>query len=249
MKDICISYVTGTRYATPGKGKSMHRQSMKILSWSYNQLAPEIKNEVDWIKENVPHSTIINIGERGFDINSPLRDADLIHFAGHVRINYKDAMNTSMGSPIQEERAFELAELLHLRISSRLVFINGCESGKGIKNRGDGELSPGLFFLLAGADGVIEHHWKAPDMSSAFLSRRFYSEYPDKEPAMALHIAKRHYLTKCQPGLDHPHYWSGMVYAGPLLIVQFQIGTMLLMVVILLLLCWAIWSWFYKKSG
>jgi|GEM_PF-1455522 len=248
MKKFCISYVSGTRQETIGKIQSKHSQSLKILTWSYDQLAPELKVEVDWLKENVPHSIVIDLGEPGCDIKTSLKDADLIHFAGHIRINYEDAMRTSMGYPLKREGSFDLSNLLHIRISSRMAFINGCESGKGIYNRGDGELSPGLFFLLAGASGVIEHRWKAPDLSGSFLSREFYSEHPEDGPAIALQKAKLDYLTKCQPGLDHPHYWAGMVYAGPIIIVQFQTGTILLFAIILLLLFLAIWYWIRKSQ-
>lgn len=216
IKNFQISYVSGIQPPSKGRFMPLHRKSFRILSCPDDRLAPEIRNEVEWLSGKLPHATLVDLGGNGFDLKTSLGKADLIHFAGHVRLDQDDAMRTIMGCSGQAQGAFQLSELLHINIESDLVFINGCESAQGVLNRGDGNLSPGLFFLLAGAGGVIEHRLKAPDISGSMLAREFYTHYPANQPAKALQKAKRNYLATCQPGLDHPHYWAGMVYTGPL---------------------------------
>ncbi|MFA5816188.1 MAG: CHAT domain-containing tetratricopeptide repeat protein [Bacteroidales bacterium] len=218
IKNFRISYVSGIQHRMKGKILALRRKSIRILSCSDDRLAPEIRNEVIGLTSKMRYLPISNLGGNGFDLKSALKNADIIHFAGHVRLDQDDAMRTIMGCSGQASGAFDLSELLHIRLESDLVFINGCESAEGILNRGDGKLSPGLFFLLAGAGGVIEHRWKAPDISGSMLACQFYEHYHGNQSAYALSEAKRNYLAICQPGLDHPHYWAGMVYTSPIVI-------------------------------
>jgi len=95
--------------------------------------------------------------------------------------------------------------------------LNGCESATGAFNSTDGRLSPGLFFTLAGAQGVVEHLWKASDKSSTQIAEVFYKNYQNQKPSTALFQAKIKYLENCPSGLDHPHYWAGIVYTSLLL--------------------------------
>jgi len=234
MKNFRIAYVSGTRQEPKWKVPRLHRQSLQILSCSEDQLAPAIQDEVDWLCKNVPYSKIVDLGGADFDIKTLLTETGLIHFAGHIRIDHKDAMNTSMGCSGKGGVSFSMSELLLIRINSKLVFINGCESANGIYNHGDGELSPGLYFLLAGAGGVVEHRWKAPDISGSLLCFEFYTEYPKNEPSIALQEAKLKYIATCQPGLDHPHYWAGMVYTTPLILTRSFPTTILLLVFLVL---------------
>jgi hypothetical protein len=216
IKKFRVSYVSGLQQPKSSGFWPFHRKTMEILYCPDDKLAPEIRNEVGWLTQKMPDAKEDDLGSGGFNLRTALNRADIIHFAGHVLLDRDDAFRTVMGCSGPGKGAFQLSELLNIRIRPDLVFINGCESADGINNQGDGKLSPGLFFLLAGASGVIEHRWKAPDISGSMLAREFYTNYPDNTPAAALAVAKRTYLSTCQPGLDHPHYWAGMVYAGPL---------------------------------
>ena len=138
----------------------------------------------------------------------------MIHFAGHVAINTDDSDRSIICCNDQESQGFYLAELLNLQINPKLVFLNGCESANGKINRGEGMLSPGLYFLLAGASGVIDHLWKAADRSSAYLATEFYRTYDGKDAPESLTLSKRKYLVSCLPGQDHPHYWAGIIYTS-----------------------------------
>jgi hypothetical protein len=215
VKSTSISYVSNIS-AIKRPFHFAGRRTMRIVYCPNDQSAPEIKNETRWLSEAFGKANRVRISESAFNVKSAFADTDIIHFAGHVKVNQDDAMQTLLGCSGQSSGSFRLSELLYARLTSDLVFINGCESAQGELNRGDGNLSPGLFFLLAGADGVIEHRWKAPDFSGFILARDFYKSYPGKKPFIALSKAKRNYLATCQPGLDHPHYWAGMVYTGPI---------------------------------
>jgi hypothetical protein len=213
VKSTSISYVSSIS-AIKRPFHFAGRRTMRIVYCPEDQSAPEIKNETQWLSEAFGKANRVRISESSFNVKTAFADSDIIHFAGHVQVNQDDAMQTLFGCSGKSAGSFRLSELLYARLTSDLVFINGCESAQGEINHGDGNLSPGLFFLLAGAGGVIEHRWKAPDFSGSILARDFYQSYPGQKPYIALSNAKRIYLLTCQPGLDHPHYWAGMVYTG-----------------------------------
>lgn len=231
VKSSSISYVSNIS-AIKRPFVFAGRRTMQIVYCPDDQSAPEIKNETQWLSEAFGKSNRVQISESAFNVKSAFADYDIIHFAGHVKVNQDDAMQTLLGCSGRSAGSFRLSELLYARLTSDLVFINGCESAQGELNHGDGNLSPGLFFLLAGAGGVIEHRWKAPDFSGSILAHEFYQSYPRKKTSIALSNAIRDYLATCQPGLDHPHYWAGMVYTGPINTKRFQQFPILLLSVI-----------------
>jgi len=220
VKDFQITYLSDIHTRTNARSISFHRKTMLLLTCTNDRLAPEIGNETELVSREIPRTTIVDLTNEHLDLKLALINADVIHFAGHIRVNWSDSFGTILGCSDQLNGAFRLSTLLNIRLNSDLVFINGCESAEGRINQGDGKLSTGLFFLLAGAKGVIEHRWQAPDLSGSFLACSFYHSYPCDQPAKALVDAKRKYLTTCQPGLDHPHFWAGIVYTSPLVLNQ-----------------------------
>jgi hypothetical protein len=235
-KSFCISYVMGVReHFGAINDRRLHKQFC-ILTCPDDRLAPQIKSEVQMLSSKIDSPELLYIGNSTHDLRASLAKADVIHFSGHIRLDNENAWGTAMACSDQSIGEVPISEILYTWIKSDLVFLNGCESAEGLVNKGDGKLSVGLSFLIAGAGGVIEHRWKASDISGSQLASEFYTNYPSTRPTRALVEAKRQYLKSCQVGLDHPHYWAGMVYSGSLRFQTFHQAFYVLMLIGLILL-------------
>jgi CHAT domain-containing protein/Tfp pilus assembly protein PilF len=134
-----------------------------------------------------------------------LEHIPVLHFAGHVT---RDSVDPYQSKIIQ---SLDWGTILGCKFQNKLVFINGCESGQGPRNKGEGLLSPGFAFALAGTPSVIENLWVASDKASSELAAYFYRHSFSMEVPGALQSAKEEYLANCSAGMSHPHYWAGMI--------------------------------------
>lgn len=213
INEYCISYFTVSS-TFPNQKTNSRRSGIYILRCSGDRIAPEIDNEVTWIEQNFKRSVTMELGDLDLNSDTLMSHSPMIHFAGHIHLDRNEEMGTTLGCGDTESKSIRFSELLFNHLDADLVFINGCESAGGMPNRGDGNLSPGFFFLLAGAKGVVEHNWIASDLSSSLLAQGFYTRLKIQGPSKALRNSKIDYLSQCKPGLDHPHYWAGMIYSG-----------------------------------
>ncbi|MBC8321586.1 MAG: CHAT domain-containing protein [Bacteroidetes bacterium] len=148
-------------------------------------------------------------------LSDNLNNANLIHIASHNMVNYMKPLKSSFtikGNPDIANITF--LDILHSRKKYHFAYINTCESGTGPVNIGEGFLSMGLAFMISGTKSTIQHLWKAPDRAASTISHNFYKYLNKTESCNALRNAKRKYLENTRPGLDHPHYWSGVLYYG-----------------------------------
>ncbi|MFA5815489.1 MAG: CHAT domain-containing tetratricopeptide repeat protein [Bacteroidales bacterium] len=249
LKKLNLSYTSGFRLTKRTSEPLWHRRTLRFLYCPDDSLAPEINQEAKSLIGKDWNVTEISLGSRMPNLGALLGKSDAIHFSGHVTINRDDSNRSFLSCTQQEHGVFFLSELLNLRINPELVFLNGCESANGQINRGEGMLSPGLYFLLAGAHGVIEHLWKAPDVSSAFLATEFYQAYDGNDAPITLTESKRKYLFSCLPGQDHPHYWAGLIYSSPLILPPTKINLFILIFLLLVFLSTAVSFVFVKNRS
>jgi len=220
VKNFNISYIFGTRPVKKARNIVNRKRSLSLLFCLNDSLAPEITLESRSLANSKWKIKTINLGEESLDLKKLICEAEILHFSGHVILNQLDPNLTILGCANSPERVFHISELLHMRINQQLTYINGCESAGGMMNHGEGRLSPGLYFLLAGSQGVIDHIWKAPDLSALTIAVEFYQNYKGKDPAKALSESKLEFIITSQPGRDHPHYWAGCIYSGQRIVVQ-----------------------------
>lgn len=106
---------------------------------------------------------------------------------------------------------YPLEDILAEDFINTRIFINGCNSGNGSVNPGQGIMSLGLVFGISGADEVITHLWQAEDRVSENISVKFYSEGVPKDFSSRISQVKINYLETAPAGFDHPHFWGGIV--------------------------------------
>jgi hypothetical protein len=192
-----------------------NNSDLYILCCKNSTGIPEATLELSELRSTIRKSTMCYFDSPYFDLGSLNLSGKRIHITSHSVINQPDPMKSGLSCSPKDSPWIQFSDILNLDLDGSHVFINGCQSGNGPINHGEGLISLGLAFALAGSNSVIQHLWTASDKSASYLSSQFYRNVRHKPVADALNIAKTKYLKMSSKGLDHPYYWSGMVcYSG-----------------------------------
>jgi len=153
-----------------------------------------------------------------------LRTEPVVHVATHGLMNTDNPMFSSIelapgpsGEPDDDGR-LEVHELLGLKIDSELVFLSGCETGRGGSwatafDRAEDYATLAQAFLYAGARNVVATLWRVDDAAAAVLAERFYRELGRRrDPVAALSKAQREVEADARFGA--PYYWASYVVLG-----------------------------------
>jgi len=132
----------------------------------------------------------------------------ILHFIVHADVDLSNPYNSVLSN------GFTWLDILGMNNRGKQVYLNACQTGLGRYNSGEGYMSLGLAFLLSGAEQVVETYWMASEKQTAEIAIGFYQNKGFKNPAKALQSSKLRYLENARPGLDHPHYWAGVMVQG-----------------------------------
>lgn len=100
-------------------------------------------------------------------------------------------------------------------LSASLVSLLACRSGEGKQVEGEGVLSLGRAFRMAGAEGVVMSLWDADARLGGEILEKMYAAIAEGiEPAVALQSAKRAYLQSTKATEAHPGHWASYVLIG-----------------------------------
>jgi CHAT domain-containing protein len=102
------------------------------------------------------------------------------------------------------------AEILNLRLTSKLVVLSACDTGRG-KITGDGVIGLSRSFLAAGAASVLVSLWAIPDTFTAELMETFYQQL-QSNPDEALALQQAMVATKAKH--PHPQNWAAFTLIG-----------------------------------
>ena len=209
MNKYNIRYVsTSMLNHIPGKVSS---NAITIVSCKNSEGIPETVNEISEIQGVVHESAIHYIDDPASTIDSVFISPLRIHILTHLLINHPDPLKSGLACYPSGPAIIRFHDILYLNLSGKHVFINGCESGNGPLNHGEGLMSLGLAFSIAGCSSVIEHYWTVSDRAAVELSGNFYRNIRRLPDYRALQKAKTDYLKSSSPGNDHPFYWAGIV--------------------------------------
>ncbi|HPI45568.1 MAG TPA: CHAT domain-containing protein, partial [Tenuifilaceae bacterium] len=101
------------------------------------------------------------------------------------------------------------------RVESPMVVLSACNTGTGTLYHGEGIMSLGRSFFLAGASSVVNTLWDVNDEASSFIMAEFYwnlSKGITKDEAMRL--AKLKYLENSTPTYSNPYFWASYQVLG-----------------------------------
>jgi CHAT domain-containing protein/tetratricopeptide (TPR) repeat protein len=146
----------------------------------------------------------------------PHKNYQIIHFACHGLLDeqqpIRSALVLSQDLKNEDDGFLQVRELYNLRLSSNLVILSACQTGKGAMEKGEGILGLPRIFFYSGARSVLSTLWPINDKSTASFMKKFYA-YLAKgiSKAQALRLAKQEMI---HSKYSHPYYWAGYVLNG-----------------------------------
>jgi CHAT domain-containing protein len=140
----------------------------------------------------------------------------IIHFATHSIVNDSFPMSSAIALYDTVLYAGEIANLdLH---QTQLVYLSTCESAAGKLIKGEGIMNLARSFAYAGCPNSITSLWKADDVSTAYITQKFYDNLQKGVGiAAALQKAKLTYLADAsiEKRKKTPYYWAHLISIGP----------------------------------
>ena len=155
--------------------------------------------------------------EASFKQEAPL--FGVLHLASHAVLDNQNPSNSCLvmtpSADSAEDGYLHAYELLQMSLKARLVVLNGCNTGFGKFQRGEGLMSLARCFFYAGARTISFTLWPVADQSGAILTTLFYKNLQKTtKPAKALNEARKEFLEQADPVTSHPFFWAGYVIMG-----------------------------------
>jgi len=210
MNRFQTRYLTTSLLIDPDKVPDLHKNLISIITCRNAASIPEVATEVAGISKIFRYSSIRYLDQESQNIF--LNDtARIIHISSHLSVNNPDPLKSGVYCSDSDSTGLTFHDILSMQLSGSQVFINACESGNGPVNHGEGLMSLGLAFSIAGCSGIIQQLWKAPDHSSSLIAQSYYKYLRKSGSAKAIARAKKEYLRSAKTGADHPYNWAGIV--------------------------------------
>jgi CHAT domain-containing protein len=153
-----------------------------------------------------------------------LRQADIIHFAGHYVINERSPLLSSLilsqsTEGGNDEKQYKLAnyEILGENLSkTRLVVLSACQTGIENYYQGEGMIGASRTFLAAGIPLVVASQWAVDSDATSELMIRFhkYRKTERLSTMSAVRKAQLDLLNGDDPKYKHPYYWASFMTIG-----------------------------------
>lgn len=102
-------------------------------------------------------------------------------------------------------------EIEELSLSSELVVLSACETGRGRLERGEGVVGLTRAFLAAGATSVVSSLWSVSDESTARLMTAYYDALYDGEFEVGDALQKACKQVREDTEMAHPFHWAAFV--------------------------------------
>ncbi|MFQ5889476.1 MAG: CHAT domain-containing protein [Gemmatimonadota bacterium] len=147
-----------------------------------------------------------------------LAGGGVVHAATHGILNAWNPMfsrielaSGPVGTP-EDDGRLEVHEVLNSRVRSPLVFLSGCETGRGTVGStryvgGEDYATLAQAFLFAGAENVVATLWRVDDEGAGAFAERFFQRLGTSSFAETLALAQRDMIE--DPRYASPFYWAG----------------------------------------
>jgi len=210
FKDYQVRYVSTPLLARPDRGNRMPKSRILLISCESVPDIPAADKEVKGISDLFRSARVWNMDQTGQADQLLGEGPLLIHICSHLAVNEQDPLRSGISCRSGDPAGLTFRDILNYRLTGSQVYINTCESGNGPMNHGEGLMSLGLAFSIAGSSTIIQQMWKAPDQASGLIAQDYYRFLKGESPACALSRAKNRYLEESPAGADHPYYWAGV---------------------------------------
>ncbi|TVR87313.1 MAG: CHAT domain-containing protein [Saprospirales bacterium] len=142
-----------------------------------------------------------------------------VHLSGHAFINdgLPEHSFFAFSKPLESDgsQLLSINDISRLQLNAQVVFLNGCQTGYGPVQQGEGALSLQRAFASAGVSTLITTLWPVNDESAYHLTREFYEILPSVNSIpSALRKAALEFIDSGDPVYSHPYNWAGYVSYG-----------------------------------
>ncbi|MFQ5747821.1 MAG: CHAT domain-containing protein, partial [Gemmatimonadota bacterium] len=145
-----------------------------------------------------------------------------VHIATHGVMNARNPMFSRVElapgrGTAEDDGRIEVHEVLGFAVRAPLVFLSGCETGRGTAwstefEQGEDYATLDRAFLYAGAGAVVATLWRVEDEGAAAFAERFYEEARSASAPEALAAAQRSLLKGGK--WTSPFYWAAYRVSG-----------------------------------
>ncbi len=139
-----------------------------------------------------------------------------VHIACHALIDPNHPLRSALSLSPADKRdgLWTVSEILQASVSTDLVALGACSTGRGKTFDQEGALGFVQAFFVAGAKRVLVSLWDVDDKATSALLQQFHAEWkPGVSPARALATAQA--KIREQPRWRHPAYWAAWQLWGP----------------------------------
>jgi tetratricopeptide (TPR) repeat protein len=148
--------------------------------------------------------------------NLTLVNYQILHFACHAildeRFPFRSALVLSKEDSLDEDGFLQVSEIYNLRMTSDLVILSACQTGRGRLEKGEGILGLPRIFFYSGAKSVVSTLWKIDDKSTSIFMNHFYGFLSQsKNKTQSLRLAK---FEMIKSKYSHPFYWAAFILNG-----------------------------------
>lgn len=147
-----------------------------------------------------------------------LKDASILHFAGHAIIDEEDHNLSYLAFSAKEgdEDKLYLRELVGNNSNANMIVLSACQTGFGKYGEGEGLLSLGRALVACGSKSIVTSLWNVNDVTGTTIITSFYNNLKSGQAkSEALRNAKKDYLLNpISKTYMHPFYWSAFVFIG-----------------------------------
>jgi CHAT domain-containing protein len=210
MDHYKIRYLSTSQLVRSNCTDFVNKDSISIITCRDASNIPEVENEVTGIAQEYRHPSVLYLNDRKPNTYN-LKKSMILHISSHLFVDNQVPLNSGIFCQVADSQGLKFKDIMNFQMSGTQVFINACESGNGPLNHGEGLMSLGLAFSIAGCSTIIEQIWKAPDYTSSQIAQSYYRYLGKYSPADALNRAKKDYVMYSKKGSDHPFYWAGVI--------------------------------------
>ncbi len=157
-------------------------------------------------------------------IQPEMRNADIIHFAGHYLADDRDPMLSRLvlarnrEAEGEDDGSLTAREIVgRERLKAKLVVLSACQTGGGKYYKGEGVISMARAFLGTGIPLVVASQWAVDSQATANLMMKFH-QYRSREVGLstvaALARAQRDMLGELNGAYRDPYYWAAFIPIG-----------------------------------
>ena len=119
-----------------------------------------------------------------------------------------------------DDGVLEAREIMDMTLTSDLVVLSACETGRGRYGRGEGVVGMAWALFVAGSPAVVVSQWKVDAASTTDLMVAFHGSLQTRTRTGATLFRKADALQRASravlgdPRYRHPYYWAGFVVIG-----------------------------------